>query len=41
MCEMFEKDDALAAEATGEEDEDCAGLETLAVARRTDRFASL
>ncbi len=38
---MLEEDDALAAEATSEEDEDGARLESLAVACRTDGLTRL
>ena len=41
MCEVFEEDDTLAAEATSEENEDCARLESLAVAGGTNGLASL
>lgn len=41
MREVFKEDDALAAEAAGEEDEDGAGLEREAGAGGVDGFADL
>lgn len=38
---MLEEDDALAAESTSEEDEDCARLKRRARFRRLDSFAGL
>ncbi len=41
MFEVLEEDDALATEATGEEDEDGSGLKRWSVFRWADSFADL